>query len=212
MMTSLKAAPRFGRPHPVTWFHGWEERVLVQTWTPIRFQPILFTFLFAGIVFVVARRPTLPAMSALAGTFTAYVWMVLALACPPLLLVSWLMIRFCTKRKTYLGYWLRFAADLGQTFSYIAWVFALVSDPDPETEDGYAQIVLGSILTFLVVLVIRDVLKLVLLERTSAVVQSVKDVHDAVVAHEAADTKAILDARDARDVAAYREGENRAGP
>lgn len=161
--------------HPIKWFHDWEDRILVESWIPIRFQPILFVFLFVGAVFLFVKRPTLPTMSAMAGSGPAYTWFVLALACPPLLFIAWLMIHYGTGRKTYLGYWMRFAADAGQAVSFGTWMLVLTSDQTPELEDAYAWIVLTSILVFLIVLVVRDVLKVVLLERTSSAVQGVKD-------------------------------------
>jgi hypothetical protein len=169
----------WGKPHPLKWFRHWEDRILLENWIPIRFQPILFTFLFLGILFVLSHRRTLPAMQSVSGPVTAYTWLVLAVICPPLLFVAWVMIHYGTGRNTYRGYYLRFAADLGQTFSFSAWLLMLMSDPTPEPEDAYAIIIISSILAFLAVLVLRDILKLVLLERAGSAVQEVADVKEA---------------------------------
>lgn len=196
--------------HPVAlfrrWFGDWEDRILLENWLPIRFQPILFVFLTVGIAFVIIRRPTLPAMTEAVGSFTAYTWLVLAIICPPILFSAWLMIHFCGGRKAYYGFYARFAADLGQVFSYTAYMLMLFSDPEKEPEDAYSQIILLSILAFLLIVVLRDSLKLILLERTTAVVQDAKDIKVAEMALEKKRARVILDARDAIDVADARNG------
>src|SRR5215213_2469072 len=153
--------------NPKRWFHDWEERILIEDWVPVRYQPILFACLFTGIVFVLLRFQLPRMLDKQAGPVITWTWLILAAASPPLLLLSWLMIRYCNGKKAYLGFYWRAAADFGQTFSYFAYMTVLVTDPTPEPEDAYTWIILSSILIFLIVLDVRDSLKITLLERTS---------------------------------------------
>ena len=148
------------------WLHGWELRVLTENWIPIRFQPVLFFFFAVAIIHVLVFRLPPTSFIELVGPVFTWMWIVLALVAPPLLLTAWCLIRR-GGRRAFLGYWLRLSADLAQLCSFTAYFSALLQDPEPEPEDLYAVIVLSATVVFLVLLVLRDVVKVGLLEKIS---------------------------------------------
>lgn len=151
---------------PRKWLEAWELRVLTENWIPIRFQPVLFFAFAVAILHVVLFQFPPIAFEAAVGPVFTWLWIGLALVAPPMLLIAWVMIR-CSGRWAFFGYWLRLAADLAQTCSFFAYFSAIVQDETPEPEDLYALIMLSATGVFLILLVVRDWVKVGLVERIS---------------------------------------------
>lgn len=140
---------------------------LSRPWALVPFQPILFFFLFVGTIHVIGF--SIPnSMEIAVGHVTYHVWAALGVGCPPLLLVSWLMIRFGNSHMIYAAMWLRLGADMGQLFALAAFGAARLAYITSYGEPGlYVVFITAACLLFLSLLVVRDVAKLILVERVA---------------------------------------------
>ena len=152
----------------------WELRVLTENWIPVRYQPILFFAFAVAIIHVVVFQFPPTAFLDTVGPIFTWMWIGLAIVAPPMLLAAWVMIH-CGGRWAFFGYWLRLAADLAQTCSFFAYYSALIADEAPEPEDLYALVVLSATGAFLFLLVIRDWVKVGLLEKVSLRLRRLED-------------------------------------
>lgn len=132
-------------------------------------QPILYLFLWAAatrLLFLDSWGIRIDMV--LHGTYVDEVWLGLSLVCPPLALLSWLLIVRCRWHKASLvGLWLRLGADAGQLSALV--VFHLVSVRTAMLSNSEAQIyfryLTASAIAFTALLVVRDIWAIVATER-----------------------------------------------
>lgn len=134
-------------------------------WPAIRFQPILFLFLWIAnwhIVFPGGGNASIDTL----GIGAWEMWLGTGFICPPLLLLSWWLIEKCNGRWRYRGMWLRLAADMGELGVVVAFLWARLASADPYTDARvYGWIAISSMVAFLLVLVGRDIAMLGVVER-----------------------------------------------
>lgn len=144
-------------------------------WHRVAFQPVLFLFLWGAVIRMVVsdRLPPVP----LDSVFNGYVegmWVALGLACPPLALLAWCLIAHCSRwhRSTLAGMWLRLGADLGMGALLVIFHIVAVSAELTAGESGiYMRYIMGAILFFTVMLVLRDVWSLMMTEKLAGVME-----------------------------------------
>ena len=92
----------------------------------VPFQPILYFFLWAAavpITFNDERIPDIPFRQVLAG-WAETMWDILAIGCPPLALIAWVMITHLRPRIKLCGHWLRLTADFGMVIALLTYHIA----------------------------------------------------------------------------------------
>ena len=137
-------------------------------WPVIRYQPILFLFLWIGTFHVVLPGGGNASINALGG-IAWVIWLVTGFACPPLLLLSWWLIDKQQGRWRYRGMWIRLSADMGELgviFTFL-WARLLSNDP-PNDARVYGWIAITSMAVFMVFLVGRDIVMLSTVEHIAA--------------------------------------------
>lgn len=142
-------------------------------WARVPFQPILYTFLLLGALLIVLFDIDYPAFVHNSRLFIQ--WIALSVLMPPLALLSWILIKFHPGRPRYLGFWLRAAADVGQIASVSAFIAVVSQQIDPIASEIYAAQIFSAVWWFLLVLVIRDIWKIVLTERVATAIEQRKD-------------------------------------
>lgn len=148
-------------------------------WRVLPFQPILSLFIFIAALIISIDSENAPLWK---NDLIFVMWVGLSLACPPALLVSYILIKKYPGRPRYFGIWLRFAADIGQLAAVSAfWVVLVSSKPEaaidlsPETAtEFYALKIWLAILVFMVFLVVRDAWKIILTERIANKLEKAK--------------------------------------
>lgn len=143
-------------------------------WHRVAFKPILFFFLWCAVVRMALsdQQPPIP----LDTVFNGYVeamWVALGLACPPLALIAWCLIAHCQwHRSTLAGMWLRLGADLGMGASlFIFHIVAVTAELTSDESGVYMRYIMGAVLLFMVMLVVRDVWALMMTEKLAGVME-----------------------------------------
>lgn len=142
-------------------------------WARIPFQPILYTFLFIGALLVIGFDVDYPAFEDTPHVF--WQWIILSVICPPLSLASWILIKWHPGRPRYVGFWIRAGSDVGQLFSVTAFIAAISPQIDYVASELYAAEIFSAVWWFILILVIRDVWKIVVTERVATVLEDRKD-------------------------------------
>lgn len=136
------------------------------SWAAIRFQPILYLFMFGAAVRL-RHKGTEPAVFEMVLRRDVYdTWLALAIFSPMVALAAWVMIEKRSGRWRFLGMWMRLAADIGAVtvmLSYHA-VSAFSQRQAGETQI-FARYMIGAILIFVCALMIRDIWTLIVTER-----------------------------------------------
>jgi hypothetical protein len=106
---------------------------------------------------------------------TFFWWIFLSILCPPMAILSWIFIKYHPGRPRYIGLWVRFGADLGQFFSFSAFLSVISEGLDPIASEVYTSQIFAAIWWFIIILLVRDAWKLILTERVAVAIEQQKD-------------------------------------
>ena len=155
-------------------FIRWGARAFTaDPWHRVAYQPILYLFLWgaAARVWLDNDEPAIPFNVLASGV--DHIWLFLSLFCPPLALLSWLLItgRVVRWRKGALaGLWTRLGADVGEfaallTYHVVTLRAAVMREAEVQV---YFRYITGATVLFVAALVVRDVWSIVAVERIAA--------------------------------------------
>lgn len=135
------------------------------TWAAIRFQPILYLFIFgAGIR--LAKNPDEPSNFATVITTNIYwVWLSLMIGSPVLSLMSWIAIEKRSGRTRFMGMWSRLAADIGMLTTLVTFHAAEALTRNEGESHLLSRYIVAATIMFVFSLIIRDVWTLIVMER-----------------------------------------------
>jgi hypothetical protein len=136
------------------------------------FRPVLYLMLWgAALRLLLLRIDPLPIDTALGSESLYEVWLGLGMACPPLALLAWWLIRHRLGVWRYRGMWLRLSADIGMCTSVMAYhVTTVLSNPLTESRI-YSRYIVGATILYIGALIVADVRALVSVERRARVRQ-----------------------------------------
>ena len=137
----------------------------------VPFQPILYFFLWAAavrITFNDERIPDIPFRQVLAG-WAETMWDILAIGCPPLALIAWVMITHLRPRIKLCGHWLRLTADFGMVIALLTYHIATaVHYGFKDDEHIFSRYMSASCILFTFALTVRDAWILIVIDRLAA--------------------------------------------
>lgn len=126
-------------------------------WPMVKYQPILFTFMWVAMWHIVLPGGGNGAIDTL-GITPWIIWLITGFTCPPLLLLSWYLIERCSGTWRYRGLWWRLAADIGEFGVLTAFLWARIAFVNPVTDaQVFGWIAISSMAFFLFRMVVRDV-------------------------------------------------------
>ena len=140
-------------------------------WALVRYQPILYLFLFGATIRLWVDDSEPPEFKALIAEHFYGIWLILGVCSPLLSALAWFLIVRRSGRKRFLGMWLRLASDIGVATVLLSY-HAVTSWLAPvETEQAiFSRYMCGATLVFVVSLIIRDVWTLVVTERLAGLI------------------------------------------
>lgn len=136
-----------------------------QPWPPVRYQPILYLFLFGAAVRLWRNQQTPPAFDQIIADGTYNVWLGIGMGAPVLSLISWWMIVKRSGITRYIGMWARAGADLLIFIYLLSFHIVTVKTFDHNEPRIFSRYVVGATTVFVLTLIIRDVWTLVITER-----------------------------------------------
>jgi hypothetical protein len=141
-------------------------------WQVLSFAPFFFSAAFLGRFVVLAGPGEGIPFETVMGSWGYPAWFALGIACPPLLLVSWRLVRR-GGHYLYPGLWIRLGADIGMAAGLAAFIAAYWLEhvkPRGILDDSHllSIVLLGSIWCFLVTSVVFDVWRIVALSNVAA--------------------------------------------
>lgn len=147
-------------------FLVWSAGRFSSPWPLVPFSPLLFSFVWVATLVVIVQDDLYPIPFEVLATWAYVLWGVVGLGSPPLALFAYYLVRYCKRaRSTLFGFWLRFAADLGQLTAMTVFFIAIqISEPWVNESQIYRRYIGIAVLIFLVTLVVRDILALVATE------------------------------------------------
>lgn len=131
----------------------------------MRFQPILYLFIWGAAIRLWRNTSTPPAFDLISSGFYE-VWLSFGVGAPMLSLVSWWLIHKRSGRARYIGMWTRMSADL-LVFIYLLsfHIVTALSGPNPSESKIFTRYILGAATVFVIVLLVRDMWALAVTER-----------------------------------------------
>lgn len=147
------------------------KRVFVLPWPVVRFQPILYLFIWSATIRIIITEQ-IPIRFDLISPWIYKAWATLNVLCPLIALLALWLIRKCKwSRSTLVGIWLRLGSDIGMFLALLSFHLAgILSDADPslvEETTVFRRYIVASCLFFCLLLVVRDILAIVAVERLS---------------------------------------------
>lgn len=136
------------------------------SWAAIRFQPILYLFMFgAGIR--LWRKGTEPvAFEEILRSDLYGVWLGMVIVAPLGALLSWILIEKCSGRWRFIGMWIRLTSSIGALTVLMTYhAVSAFHQRDALETQIFARYMIGAILIFSCFLLVRDIWTLVITER-----------------------------------------------
>ena len=145
-------------------------------WRVVPFQPVLYALTGLATIHVsLTDNESIGFDRAFGGTWFHYVWVILGLFAPLQLACSILLINKYTGKRRYRGYWFRLSADVAQFTTLTTFLMAWLHSPYPIADSDYRMFllfILVAAIIFVGELIIRDIWKLVLIERVANSVEN----------------------------------------
>ncbi len=134
------------------------------------FQPVLSFFIFGVTIRLWFNQTEPPNLKDHVSENFYGIWLLLGAFSPILLLCAWLLIKRTSGRWIFVGTWLRLAADIGIFTNVIT--YHLVS-LDGRTESIlYSRYIIGSVLFFCVMIIVRDIWTIIATEKLATQIHS----------------------------------------
>ena len=134
------------------------------TWPAVRFQPMLYLFIWGATIRLALNKSEPPRFDVIAHDFYV-VWLTLGIVGPMLELLAWWLIQKRAGRWRFMGMWLRLSADIQVATVMVSYHLVGVLDRNPSEAKIFARYMSSVAMLFVVVLVVRDIWTLVLTER-----------------------------------------------
>lgn len=134
------------------------------------FQPVLSFFIFGVTIRLWFNQTEPPNFKDHVSENLYGIWLLFGAFSPILLLCAWLLIKKTSGRCIFVGMWLRLAADIGIFTNVIA--YHLVSFDGRTESILYSRYIIGSVLFFCVMMIIRDILTIIATEKLAAQIHS----------------------------------------
>ena len=153
-----------------SWVLRTNKYLISDVWPAVRFQAILYLFLWASCIRLAVSDVEPPSFSEINSSQYFYAaWLTQGIVSPTLAAVAWFLIEKRSGRKRYIGMWFRVAADIGMLSVIMAFHIADVSEVVSGGRGAHIFERYGwaSIIIFVVLLIIRDVWTLALTESTA---------------------------------------------
>ena len=150
------------------WVRRANVRLNSDPWSAVRFQPILYFFMFGAAIRLWHKGTEPAAFEEILQADIYSMWLFLAVASPLAALTAWWMTKKLSGRWRYIGMWLRLASTIGAVTVMMAYhAVSAFSGRDAGETQIFARYMVGSILIFLCALMIRDVWTMVITERVA---------------------------------------------
>jgi len=141
-----------------------------KSWRIMAFQPVLSFFIFGVTIRLWFNQTEPPNLKDHVSENFYGIWLLLGAFSPILLLCAWLLIKRTSGRWIFVGTWLRLAADIGIFTNVIT--YHLVS-LDGRTESIlYSRYIIGSVLFFCVMIIVRDIWTIIATEKLATQIHS----------------------------------------
>ena len=138
------------------------------TWPAVRFQPVLYLFLWVATIRLALYGGKPPRFDSFTTSTLIYpLWLGMGIASPMIALSAWWMMGKRTGRTRFVGMWFRLAGDIGVltvlgSFHIADMMYVGASRSETHL---YSRYITTAALAFVLLLVIRDVWTVVLTER-----------------------------------------------
>ena len=124
-------------------------------WAGIRFQPILYLYLFGASVRLWLNKTEPPNFDDVIAKGFYGVWLGMGMGGPVLALLAWLLITQGSGRKRFIGMWCRMGADI-IVFSTLLTFHVVSVQVNAATESRiFSRYMIGAATTFVIGLLIR---------------------------------------------------------
>ena len=136
------------------------------SWAPIRFQPILYFFMFGAGIRLLHKGTEPHTFEEVLRSDLYGAWLGMVILAPVVALLSWVMIEKLSGRWRFIGMWLRLTSSIG-SLTVLTVYHAVIAFHQGDTGETqiFSRYMIGSILIFVCSLLIRDIWTLVITER-----------------------------------------------
>lgn len=150
---------------PWRWVRRVNSYITESSWPAVRFQPILYFFLFGAALRLWREPSTPPSFDQVITPGFYEVWLGIGMGAPILSLVSWWLIHKRSGRTRYVGMWTRASADLLVFVYLLSFHIVTVKTFAPTEPRIFSRYIVGAATVFVIVLLVRDVWALMITER-----------------------------------------------
>jgi hypothetical protein len=133
-------------------------------WSLVAFQPILYFFLWGAAIRLWIDADPPPNFDDIITQGFYPVWLSLGIIGPPLALLSWFLIQKCYGKWTFIGMWVRWAADVTMFIAVLTYHLTNVAKAATESRI-YSRYIVGATLVFILCLIVRDAWVIFITER-----------------------------------------------
>jgi hypothetical protein len=149
------------------WLFGWADG-FTDTWGALPAEPILYFFMLTGLLQIMVF-PRSSTGGVTDGGWISGLWKVSGVVSPLLCLVAWYLINKCRGQQRLVGLWVRFAGDFGQATALGTFLLIrLTNSPIDDDAHVYLMHIDVGVLTFVLMLVLRDIWILLRVEESAA--------------------------------------------
>lgn len=134
-------------------------------WAVVRFQPILYLFLFGASIRLWFNDTAPPNFDDVIGHGFYGVWLGMAVTGPLLALLAWLLISKGSGRSRFIGIWTRTAADMIVLVVLLSYHVVTVTTNPANESRIFSRYMVGAATMFVIGTIIRDIWTLVITER-----------------------------------------------
>ena len=134
------------------------------------YQPVLYFFVFGASIRLWHNETEPPNFKEAIADHFYGIWLSLGVFSPIIALISWFMIKIPSGRSTFVGMWVRLAADIGMFTNVLSYHLVTL---DGKTEEMiFSRYILGSTLLFVFSLIIRDLWTIYVMEKLARQIDS----------------------------------------
>lgn len=139
-------------------------------WRIMAYQPVLYLFIFGASIRLWHNETEPPNFKEAIADHSYGLWLVLGVFGPIISLISWFMIKIPSGRSTFVGMWVRLAADIGVFTNILSYHLVTL---DGKTEEMiFSRYILGSTLLFVFLLIVRDLWTIYVMEKLAGQINS----------------------------------------
>jgi hypothetical protein len=145
-------------------------RFFLNGWAIMAYQPVLYFFVFSASIRLWHDDSEPPNFKEIILSNFYGIWLFLGVASPLLLLLSWFFIKKLSGTWSFIGMWVRLAADIGMFTNILAYHIVTA---DSRTEAMiFSRYVMGATLVFVLMMIVRDIWTIVVTEKIAGQLHS----------------------------------------